>query len=136
MRLRSKKGQVIVEFALIFPLLLILIFGIIEFGLLLYNKAVITNASREGARFGIVAKMPRNTQGEIGSVVAKYCDNNLITFGAKALPVVNATAPNSNFGTDLTVTVGWNFEFLLIPSFLPGISDTVDISAVTVMKYE
>ena len=43
-----------VELAIILPILLIVLFGLIEFGFILYDKAVITNASREGARQGIV----------------------------------------------------------------------------------
>ena len=44
-RLRCQKGVAAVEFAIILPVLMIIIFGIIEFGLLLYDKQVITNAS-------------------------------------------------------------------------------------------
>ena len=55
----SQKGASLVEFALVLPLLMLILWGIIEFGLLLYNKQVITNASREGARAGIVAANPR-----------------------------------------------------------------------------
>ena len=45
----SQKGASLVEFALVLPLLMLILLGMIEFGLLLYNKQVITNASREGA---------------------------------------------------------------------------------------
>ena len=55
----SQKGASAVEFALVLPLLMLITFGIIEFGMLMYNKQVITNASREGARAGIVASSPR-----------------------------------------------------------------------------
>ena len=53
----SQKGASAVEFALVLPLLMLILFGIIEFGLLMYNKAMITNASREGARRGIVYRV-------------------------------------------------------------------------------
>ena len=52
----SQKGAAMVEFALILiPLLMLITFGIIEFGMFMYNQQVLTNASREGARAGIVA---------------------------------------------------------------------------------
>ena len=51
---KNQKGAAIVEFAIVLPLILMFLFGILEFGLLMYNKAMITNASREGARLGIV----------------------------------------------------------------------------------
>ena len=55
--LKNQKGTTVVEFAIILPLLLLLIFGIIEFGLFLFNRHVITNAVREAARAGIVVKL-------------------------------------------------------------------------------
>lgn len=138
MRLRSKKGQAIVEFTLIFPLLLILIFGIIEFGILLYNKAVITNASREAARFGIVSKVPRQSKGSVEKVATDYCANYLITFGAPDGPNPTATAETNDaaaFQDELTVTVEYDYDFLLIPSFT-GLDNSVKLSANTVMLYE
>ena len=50
-RLRSERDASMVEFALVAPLLFVLLFGIIESGLILYDRAFITNASREGARY-------------------------------------------------------------------------------------
>ena len=53
LKLGSNRGQAIIEFAFVLPLLCIMILGIIEFGVLFYDKAVVTNASREGARAAI-----------------------------------------------------------------------------------
>jgi len=52
LRLNSQEGAAMIEFAIILPLLLLFIFGIIEFSLALFNQQVITNAAREGARRG------------------------------------------------------------------------------------
>jgi Flp pilus assembly protein TadG len=52
---QALQGAAVIEFALILPLLLLLLIGGIDMSLALYDKAVITNASREGARAGIVA---------------------------------------------------------------------------------
>ena len=87
--MRNHQGATSVEFAIVCLLLITLVFGIIEFGLLLYNKQIITNASREGARAGIVAKPNRLENNEIGTVVKNYCEQNLVTFGASSTPVVN-----------------------------------------------
>ena len=51
---RREAGQELVEFALILPLLLLLFFGIIEFGRAILAYNTIANAAREGARQGIV----------------------------------------------------------------------------------
>lgn len=140
--LRSHRGQSLVEFGFVLPLLLILTFGIIEYGLLIYNQQVITNASREGARAGIVSGTPRvpyyTGAGSIKSVVEAYCLAHLVTFGAQNVPqtVVAPATYDSNapFGTNLSVTVTYQFSFLLMPSFVTGTSG--NLQAVTLMKYE
>lgn len=49
---RKEKGQGLVELAIILPLLLIILLGTIDFGRVFYAYVTITNASREGARYG------------------------------------------------------------------------------------
>jgi|LGVF01.1.fsa_nt_gb Flp pilus assembly pilin Flp len=82
----SENGAVAVEFALIAIFLLTLIFGAIDFGLLFYNKQVLTNATREGARKGLVQKLqPRDIDAERVNVidtVLEYCQQNLVTGGS------------------------------------------------------
>lgn len=132
---KSPNGTAAVEFALILPILVLLVFGIIEFSLLLYDKAVITNASREGARAGIVAQNPRVTGPQITDIVNKYCKNYLITFGATNDPGTKIT-PGTNFGDNLTVTVTYSYGFLVLPKFVTSITGPINLSATTVMKME
>ncbi|MEX4001580.1 TadE/TadG family type IV pilus assembly protein [Paraburkholderia sp. EG285A] len=47
---RAQRGVAALEFALVLPLLMLLLFGIVEMGFLLYDKAVITNAARAAVR--------------------------------------------------------------------------------------
>jgi Flp pilus assembly protein TadG len=51
---KSEKGAELVEFALTFPLLLLVMLGIMDFGLLLHRVQVLTNAAREGARIAVL----------------------------------------------------------------------------------
>ena len=44
---KNDSGVAAVEFALILPLLMWVLFGIVNYGILLYDQAVITNAARE-----------------------------------------------------------------------------------------
>ena len=136
--LRCHCGQSLVEFALVLPLLLVLTFGIIEFGIMLFNQQILTNASREGARAGIVSQTPRVPYASIDSVVQNYCAAHLITFGTRNPPqtIVSPTPynPSALFGSDLTVQVSYQYSFLIIPSFILGTSGSMQ--AVTVMKYE
>jgi len=140
-RLKECKGASAVEFALVLIPMILLIFGAIEFGVLLYNQQVITNASREGARAGIVSQSPRVTPTEISTIVNNYADSHLITFGSYNPPVLNPNPPsgydsNASFGSDLTVTVTYQYAFLVIPNFIPGITSPRTMTATTVMKYE
>ena len=50
----NERGASAVEFAIVLPVLVMFVFGIIEFGIVFYNKAMITNACREAARAAIV----------------------------------------------------------------------------------
>jgi len=137
MRLKSHKGQTIVEFAMILPLLLIMILGVIDFGILLYNKAVITNASREAVRYGIVLRNPKYTLVEVQTYATSYCLNHMITFGGSGSPTATATLPdgNQNFGSRLSVQVNFSYTWLVMPR-MAGFSSTTALGGLTVMKYE
>jgi hypothetical protein len=52
------EGQALVEFAFVVIFLLLVIFGIIDFARLFFAYATMSNAAREGARFGIVHSDP------------------------------------------------------------------------------
>jgi Flp pilus assembly protein TadG len=54
MRCYGDRGQDLVEFALIFPVLMLLLLGIMEFAVLVWSYDTIANAAREGARLGII----------------------------------------------------------------------------------
>jgi len=51
---RCRRGQALVEFALVLPLLMLLILGIVEFGRAWNAKQILTDAAREGARLSVV----------------------------------------------------------------------------------
>lgn len=131
-----QEGQSLVEFALILPVFLILLFGVIEFGLLLYNQHVITNASREGARYGIVVRAPRRTADEITAVVDAYCADHMVTFGTQTPPTTSVTSTGQSFGDDLTVEVTFHYDFLLLPNFIANFMGGTDLRAHTTMKME
>ena len=132
----SQNGQSVVEFALILPLLLLLTFGIIEFGFFVFNKQIITNAAREAARAGIVATQPRVSEPDVISIARNYCSTHLVTFGSSSIPDVTAPHdPNALFGSELTVTVEYGYTFLFFP-IVANLSRTTSIQAVAVMRYE
>ena len=145
---RGQRGASLIEFAIILPVLLILLLGIIEFSLLLYNKAMITNASREGARLGIVYEIDPLTGdragsdiaacGDVGTQVQQYAQNHLITFadpnpgpiitsciyaidGDPTVPCpanCSGFASNDQPGDFLRVEVNYTYDFLVIDTLL------------------
>ena len=134
MHLKREEGAAAVEFALVLPILILILFGIIEFGFALHNKEVITNASREGARAGIVMNSPRPLEDDIKGVVNTYLTN----FGwDSSKAVINIpTGPCAAFSDPLRVELNYPFSFLVLPSFITGFSKDITLSATTEMKCE
>jgi Flp pilus assembly protein TadG len=62
---RHAAGQSLVEFALVFPVLIILLIAIFDFGRLVFAYNAITNAAREGARVGIINQTEAGIQDEV-----------------------------------------------------------------------
>jgi Flp pilus assembly protein TadG len=141
-----------VEFAIVLPLLLLLIFGMIEFGFILYNKAMITNASREGGRQGILFDDQRsaaNLVNDVKAAVNNYCSNlmipkaeNPVTTVSGACSTVGAGA-NGRFdraGLELVVTVDYTYPFIVFPNIAALFGGTfgasLDMSGVTSMRCE
>jgi Flp pilus assembly pilin Flp len=120
--LKNQKGATVVEFAIILPLLLLLIFGIIEFGLFLFNRHVITNAVREAARAGIVVRIPRLSNAEIETIARNYCEQYLVTFGAGTLNIPLPLLREDESGNPLGVDEGGN-------SILGGFGDVLIVRA-------
>jgi Flp pilus assembly protein TadG len=53
-RHRSRFGQALVEFALVFPIFMLVLAGIMDFGFMLYSRMSVINAAREGARAAVM----------------------------------------------------------------------------------
>jgi len=68
----QKRGQVLVEAALVFPILLLLTFGLIEYGWLFLRMESISNAARNGARLAIT---PDATSAEVISEIDIMMDS-------------------------------------------------------------
>jgi Flp pilus assembly protein TadG len=143
-KLRANGGQAIIEFAFVLPLLCIIVLGIIEFGVLFYDKAVITNASREGARAGIVYRDPdgdgfynAHPTTDITNAVDNYLNGRLITFGATGPSWTTQVLANEAIspGGRVDVQVTYTHRYLVLPNFL-GFGNTINISAETIMRVE
>lgn len=135
---RPSRGASAVEFSLMLLWLVPLIFGIVETSIALYDKAVITNASREAARSGVVMRKDRMSDEEIRQVALKYCANYLTSFSStKASPGVDVQRPASPAQGDLlTVTVTYPYTAIVLGRLYENWNGPIQLSATTVMAYE
>jgi hypothetical protein len=133
-----QRGAAVVEFALILPILLAMLVGGIDASLALYDKAVITNASREGARAGIVARNPLLSDAQIQQVVNQYTQSALVSLGANTadpeVDILKITLPNGD--PALQVTVAYDFQGIGLGSLLQSLGRPIKLKASTVMVYE
>jgi Flp pilus assembly protein TadG len=134
--MHDQKGVAAVEFALILIPLVVLIFGAIEFTTALYDKAVITNASREGARAGIVYDDPRRSNSDIIDAVSSYCSDNMISLGGDSAISTQIIRGGDQAGDPLTVRVTYTYTFLVLPNFITSLAPGITMEAETVMRME
>lgn len=132
--IEKQKGAAAVEFGACLLFLVVLVFGMIEFGVMFYDKAVLTNASREAARAGITGL----TASEMEKLAEDYCNINLINLGGDndynpgddPNDVISIALVGSN---DLKVKLEYNYDLLFGSIF--GFSST-KIEAETTMRME
>lgn len=134
--MHDQKGVAAVEFAIILLPLVLLIFGAIEFTTALYDKAVITNASREGARAGIVYDDPRRSNSDIVDAVSRYCSDNMISLGGDSDISTQIIRGGDTAGDPLTVRVTYTYNFLVLPNFITSLAPGITMEAETVMRME
>jgi Flp pilus assembly protein TadG len=104
--MRSEHGQTLVEFAMVLPLLALVLFAVIQFGIVYNNYISLTDAVRAGARKGAVSRMVADP---VGTTKQAVIDS--------ASPDLNTSSPCTSGNVCVTVTSDWQ----------PG--DTVTVQA-------
>jgi Flp pilus assembly protein TadG len=135
--LSSERGAELVEMALVTPLLLLLVFGIIDFGFLFQRYVVLTNAAVEGAR---VATMPGYTNGDAQARVQAYVTNALPPGVVAGAAIINVPLPGVGGatwpGVQVTVTHVYTLQYVAPIMALvggPG-AGTVTLTARSTMR--
>ena len=132
---KDEKGSVAVEFAILLPLFIMFVWGAIEFGLAYYTQEVLTNATREGARAGIVQTLPKPTVAQIQAIVTSYVTNSGVPIGSLNAPTV--TGAGGVFPNPLTVTATYNYTFPIVSMITAGaVPASITLTASTVMRHE
>ena len=126
--LKNKKGQTLVETAFVLPIIILILMGILDFGMMFNNYLIVSNASREGARNAAVGA----TDTEIKSVVGK------VSGTLDALKLTTDITPKESLrkkGDEVMVTVKYNYKFLtpVIGAFFSG---KVQLTGTSVMRVE
>ena len=115
---KNRRGASAVEFAIVAPVFFLFIFGMIEFGRVVMVQQFLTNATREGARVGI---LDNSTTSEVNAAVNTYLNSANIQ---GATITVNPSPPSgAAYGAPVTVTVSVPFSqvsWLPSPMFLSG----------------
>lgn len=107
--IRSDRGQTMVEFALVVPILLMVVFAIIQFGMLYNNYITLTDATRVGARKGAVSRTAVNPIAlTVAATRAAAPDLKPADFGVVA--TATAWAP----GADITVEATYPYDINIL----------------------
>jgi Flp pilus assembly protein TadG len=122
---RREHGQDLIEYAIILPILVLLVIGILELSMIVFSYNTIADAAREGARYGVIH--PTNTAG------INTATRRLTTGLNPAQLTVTSSLPGGNV---IRVEVTYNLH--LITSLIAGVfgQPTMRLRAVTTMQIE
>ena len=145
---RWERGSVVMELALTLPLLLLMVAGTVDIGILFWEKEVLANAAREGARAGaratINGRPEKTTKAAVLTVVQNYLDKyELKDASGAAISLVNGTNFFYQWNFAHTPPILWvelrdiPVKMMMLPNisklFGGTISNTVNLNAKTTM---
>jgi Flp pilus assembly protein TadG len=123
---RDERGQSLVEFALVLPVLLLILVGIFNFGVLFYSDIVINEAARDAARYASIGV----SQTEILQVIGQDCQTLNVS---QVNTSISQPYPQSS-GMPVTITITYPVPIMLpLSLFLPS---TIQLQAVMTMRVE
>lgn len=123
-----ERAQATVEFALVLPILLLILMGIFDFGRGLFAFTVVANSAREGARVGII----QGDDAAIRTAVRQYAIGVGTIPDSSILITRAGSAPNQT----VKVQVSYDFDAVtpVIDKFLPGGKITLTSAATMVVE--
>lgn len=124
--LRREEGQSYLETALVLPILILLVMGVLDIGRAFNAYVVVMNAAREGARYGIAHS------GNVDGVKARVLQETTDTAITVDLADITVAYPNGQApGNPIQVTVTHNFQ--VIAALVLGL-DTIPVAATAEME--
>jgi Flp pilus assembly protein TadG len=136
---RSRRGQSMVEFALVAPIFFLLLFGIIEAGRFMYHYEILNNAAREGIRYAIIhgenssdpTGPPTDATGADIKQAISDAALGLVGAGDLVIPDPVYSGPNgatNKRGSNVELSVSYTYSPLL-PLF-PNVTISTEASGV------
>jgi Flp pilus assembly protein TadG len=153
---RSERGQAIIEMALTLPLLLLIVLGVFDFGLMFQKYEVVTNAAREGGRVGVlpdytpalaqqraldylaVGGMNGTVRGSIASCAGPFATGQRCVSAVVSDTVITGSVPAKTV-KQITVTATYDYTYQFvgpIMNLFGGTLGTSRLTAVTTMRLE
>jgi Flp pilus assembly protein TadG len=108
--IENERGQTMTEFALVLPMLIVLLFGIIQFGIAFNNYVTLTDAVRAGARKAAVSRNLSDPAGACRNAVLAAAPNLDQNDLKTNLSCTSAWKP----GSDVTVHADYKYEIKLL----------------------
>ncbi len=135
-RVWDSRGAGLIEGAIISPLLFLITFSIMEFGVLFGRWQTVTNAAREGARTAVVFRTDCDVDAvrtEVKNVVKGYADGIGITLADTDITVDGVCGAKN---TSSSVNVSLPYIFTILPGFAASVNPTIDLVGNSVMRNE
>jgi len=139
-QLKHNAGAMAVEFALVAPIFLLLLFATIELGIYLHDRQVLANAAREAARVGIIMQNPRITTTVIQQTALNFSAtligaNLTCTPGGACSEITVTPPPNVASGNPLTVNITTDLDLPLLSAF-SGVVFPITVGGESTMTLE
>ena len=139
-RRRSDSGAELIELAIVLPILLIVVAGIVDFGFLFQRYEAVTNAAREGAR---LASLPHYTDADVQERVRQYLDSSGLDRDASVVPVPTHSTLTLSSGATVDVVavhVFYPAQFSALGPFLQLVGgshrDSIMLKGTSIMRSE
>ena len=132
---RDERGQAVTEFAVILPVLLLVLFAIFQFGIIFNNYIQVTAAAREGARKGAVNRTTGNCAAVVSLATSAAKRPRLASTGKLGAGVSATDTCTSNSlaqGSDFTITASYPWTV----SLLGQVVASGNLTSATTMRVE
>ena len=140
-RKEHRRGQAVVEFALVLPVFLLLLLAAVEFGRAYLKLHILTNAAREGARMGM---LPDKVEQDVYDTTSEFLEaagmrtgswQTVVTVTDKEGVLREGGLAQAQEGDRVQVSVSYELE-VLSGTIIPGWEGTVNLDSDCVFRHE